>query len=100
MNRYGAKGQPCLTDLDSLKSFPISPLTLIKEEASRYKEETHFIHLGLQPSLDKVGKRNPHLILSKAFSKSRRSRTRSYPFSIAHSRDSWTRANPKPKFRF
>jgi hypothetical protein len=47
--------------------------------------------LGLNPSLDRVGKRKPHSILSKAFSKSKRSKTKSYPLSTTHSRDSWAR---------
>jgi hypothetical protein len=67
MNRYGVKGQPCFTDLDSLKSSLISPLTLIKEEASWYKAKTYVIHLGLKPNLDRVGKKKPHSILSKSF---------------------------------
>jgi hypothetical protein len=63
-------------------------LTLIDDEASQYNEETHLIHLGLNPNLDRVEKIKPHFILLKAFSKLRRSKTRSCSLSIAHSGDS------------
>jgi hypothetical protein len=69
----------------------VFPLTLTEEEASQYKEETHFTHLGLKPSLDRARKKKPYLILSKTFSKSRRSKTWSYPLSTTHSRDSWAK---------
>ncbi len=91
INRYGANGQPYLIDLDNLKSSPNSPLTLTDDEASQYNEETHLIHLGLNPNLDKVGKRKPHFILSKVFSKSKRSKTRSCSLSTAHSSNSWAK---------
>ncbi len=91
MNRYGANRQPCLIDHDSLKSLPDSMLTLTEEEASQKKDETHLIYLGLKLNSDRAGKRKPHSILSKVFSKSRRSMIRSCPLSIVHSSDSWAR---------
>jgi hypothetical protein len=63
MNKYGASRHPCLTDLASWKSLPVSPLTLTTDDAKRYKEHVHWIHLGLKPSLDKAGNKNPHSIL-------------------------------------
>jgi hypothetical protein len=35
MNRYGVSGQPCLTDLESLKSSSGSPFTLTNEDTSQ-----------------------------------------------------------------
>jgi hypothetical protein len=64
---YGANMQPCLTNVDSLKSPSDSPLTLTKEEVSQHKHGTHLIHLELNLSLDRVGKRKFHSILSKVF---------------------------------
>jgi hypothetical protein len=47
--------------------------------------------LGLNPNLDRVVKRKPHFILSKVFSKSSRSKTRSCSLFTTHSSDSWTK---------
>ncbi len=43
----------------------------------------------LPKSFANAVKRNPYLILSKAFSKSRRSKMKSWSLSSAHSRASW-----------
>jgi len=77
--------------VDILKSSPDSLLALINDEVSQYNEETHLIHLGLNPNLDRAVKRKPHFILSKVFSKLKRSKTRSYSLSTTHSSDSWAK---------
>jgi hypothetical protein len=60
-------------------------------EADQYRADTHLIHFGLNPNLNRAGNRKPHSILSKAFLKSKRSRTRSYSLAAANSSDSWAR---------
>ncbi len=85
MNRYGERGQPCLTDLAKGKALPSMPFNFMEDETEVYKEFTHLIHFGPKPSFSKALKRKLHSILLKAFSKSRSKRTRSWLLSLAHS---------------
>ncbi len=85
MKRYGERGHPCLTDLARGKVLPSTPLSLMADEADPYKELTHWIHCGQKPSFAKASNKKLHSILSKAFSKSKSSRTRSWLLSSAQS---------------
>jgi hypothetical protein len=53
------------------------------DEADLYSEFTHRIHCEQNPSFAKASKRKFHSILSKAFSKSRSKRTKSWLLSSA-----------------
>jgi hypothetical protein len=55
------------------------------DEANLYSELTHRIHSGQNPSFARASKRKFHSILSKAFSKSRSKRTKSWLLSSAQS---------------
>jgi hypothetical protein len=55
------------------------------EVAEVYREFTHRTHFGQKPSLVRALNKKLHSILSKAFSKSKRRRTRSWSLSSAQS---------------
>jgi hypothetical protein len=55
------------------------------DEADLYSELTHRIHCEQNPSFARASKRKFHSILSKAFSKSRSKRIKSWLFSSAQS---------------
>ncbi len=59
------------------------------EVAAWYKDPTQRTQVALNPNLASALKRKPHSILSNAFSKSRKSKTRSWLFSSAHPRASY-----------
>jgi hypothetical protein len=83
MKRYGERGHPCLIDLAKGKVLPSIPLSLMADEADPYKELTHRIHCGQKPSFARASNKKLHSILSKAFSKSRSNKTRSWLLSSA-----------------
>jgi hypothetical protein len=55
------------------------------DEVDLYSELTHWIHCEQNPSFAKASKRKFHSILSKAFSKSRSKRTKSWLLSSTQS---------------
>jgi hypothetical protein len=55
------------------------------DEANLYSELTHRIHWGQNPSFARASNRKLHSILSKAFSKSKSNRIKSWLLSSAQS---------------
>ncbi len=91
MNMYGERGHPCLIDLARGKVLPSTPLSLMADVADLYKDRTHRIHYGQKPSFARASNKKLHSILSKAFSKSRSNKTRSWLLSSAQSLTSYAK---------